>query len=143
MGGELNGEWSQGLILDHIAIATTDLDVGSGPYLALGLRPTEEDEVVESQGVRVRVFEVGGVLLELLAPTRFDSPIQGFLDKRGPGLHHMAFRVPDLKQKIQELQAQEARFIGDSPRPGRAGSSVIFLHPKWGQGALIELVEHP
>lgn len=141
MGGELNN-WTEGLKLDHVAIATLDLDEGSKPYQAMGLHPIEADEQVESQGVRVRVFEVGGVLIELLSPTRADSPIQVFLDKKGPGLHHMAFRVPDLEAKIAELQAQEARFIGDSPRPGRSGSRVIFLHPKWGQGTLIELVEH-
>ncbi|GEM49920.1 methylmalonyl-CoA epimerase [Deinococcus cellulosilyticus] len=143
MGGELNTQWTQGLVLDHVAIATADLDSGSQPYLAMGLKPLEEDEVVESQGVKVRIFEVGSVMIELLSPTRPDSPIQTFLEKKGSGLHHMAFRVPDLQQKIEELQAQEARFIGDAPRPGRAGSRVIFLHPKWGQGALIELVEHP
>ncbi|GGJ37134.1 methylmalonyl-CoA epimerase [Deinococcus roseus] len=145
MAGGLNEqhEWTQDLTLDHVAIATADLQQGSQPYLALGLKALEEDEEVVSQGVRVRVFELQGVLIELLAPTRPDSPIQAFLDKKGPGLHHLAFRVPDLEAKVQELQQQEARFIGDAPRPGRAGSRVIFLHPRWGEGTLIELVEHP
>lgn len=137
------GEPIKGLALDHVAIATPNLELGSAPYVSLGLDPAHADEEVPSQGVMVRVFQVGGTLIELLAPTRPDSPIQVFLDKKGPGLHHMAFRVENLDQKVQDLQATGAQFIGEGPRPGRAGSRVIFLHPRWGQGTLIELVEHP
>ena len=102
------GDAIKGLVLDHVAIATPSLEAGSAPYVALGLGPAHEDETVESQGVRVRVFQVGETLIELLAPTRPDSPIQVFLDRRGAGLHHMAFRVPDLQQKVQE--AKRARW---------------------------------
>ncbi|MFC3833259.1 MULTISPECIES: methylmalonyl-CoA epimerase [Deinococcus] len=129
--------------LDHVAIATPDLDVGSAPYTALGLHPEGPDEDVASQGVRVRAFHVGDTLIELLMPTRDDSPIAAFLEKRGPGLHHTAYRVTDLDAEMTRLMAEGGRFLGSAPTPGRAGTRVAFLHPKWGQGTLIELVEHP
>lgn len=131
------------LVLDHVAIATPDLDAGSAPYLALGLAPEGLDEDVETQGVRVRAFVVGGSLVELLTPTREDSPIAAFLARRGPGLHHLAFRVPDLPAELARLKAEGAALLNEEPRPGRAGSRVAFAHPKWGGGVLIELVEHP
>ncbi|PNY82845.1 methylmalonyl-CoA epimerase [Deinococcus koreensis] len=131
------------MLLDHVAIATPDLEEGSAPYVALGLHPEGPDEEVESQGVRVRAFQVGDSLIELLMPTRPDSPIAVYLDKRGPGLHHIAYRVADLDAEMTRLQAQGARFLRESPTPGRAGTRVNFLHPRWGQGTLIELVEHP
>lgn len=129
--------------LDHVAIATPDLETGSAPYLALGLTPEGPDEEVASQGVRVRAFEVGETLIELLAPTRPDSPVAAFLTRRGPGLHHTAYRVADLEAEMARLGAAGARFLSQAPTPGRAGTRVAFLHPKWGAGTLIELVEHP
>ncbi|WP_180970046.1 VOC family protein [Deinococcus planocerae] len=131
------------LLLDHVAIATPDLDSGSAPYLTLGLTPEGPDEEVASQGVVVRAFVVGESLVELLAPTRPDSPIAGFLERRGPGLHHTAYRVTDLDAEMGRLREAGARFLSDAPTPGRAGTRVAFLHPKWGAGTLIELVEHP
>jgi methylmalonyl-CoA/ethylmalonyl-CoA epimerase len=130
-------------LLDHVAIATPDLETGSAPYVALGLAPEGPDEDVPSQGVRVRAFVVGETLIELLAPTRPDSPVAGFLERRGPGLHHTAYRVADLDAEMTRLRAEGARFLADDPSPGRAGTRVAFLHPRWGAGTLIELVEHP
>lgn len=130
-------------LLDHVAIATPDLDMGSAPYVALGLLPEGPDEDVTAQGVRVRAFVVGETLIELLAPTRPDSPVAGFLARRGPGLHHTAYRVANLDAEMARLRAQGARFLADDPSPGRAGTRVAFLPPKWGAGTLIELVEHP
>lgn len=131
------------LLLDHLAIAAPDLDSGGAPYLALGLTPEGPDEEVASQGVIVRAFAVGESLVELLAPTRPDSPIATFLARRGPGLHHTAYRVADLDAEMARLRGAGARFLSDAPTPGRAGTRVAFLHPKWGAGTLIELVEHP
>ncbi|WP_245900873.1 VOC family protein [Deinococcus yavapaiensis] len=131
------------LHLDHVAIATSDLDVGAAPYVVLGLTPEGPDEEVETQGVRVRAFHVGASLVELLMPTRLDSPIATYLEKRGPGLHHVAFRVPNLEGELARLKAQGAVLLNETPRPGRAGTRVAFLHPRWGGGTLIELVEHP
>ena len=131
------------LTLDHLAIATPDLESGSAPYLALGLHPEGPDETVEGQGVRVRAFVVGGSLIELLSPTRPDSPVATFLTRRGAGLHHLALRVTDLDAEMERLRVARAVFLDDEPRAGRAGTRVAFLHPKWGAGTLIELVEHP
>lgn len=131
------------MLLDHVAIATPDLDAGSAPYLALGLPPEGPDEEVDGQGVRVRAFVVGDTLIELLAPTRPDSPVATFLERRGPGLHHTAYRVADLEAEMARLRTLGARFLSETPAPGRAGTRVAFLHPKWGGGTLIELVEHP
>ncbi|EYB68455.1 glyoxalase/bleomycin resistance protein/dioxygenase [Deinococcus phoenicis] len=131
------------LLLDHVAIATPDLDLGAAPYTALGLTPEGPDEEVAGQGVRVRAFVVGETLIELLAPTRPDSPVAGFLERRGPGLHHTAYRVENLEAEMERLRGLGARFLSETPSPGRAGTRVAFLHPKWGAGTLIELVEHP
>ncbi|WP_424950630.1 VOC family protein [Deinococcus sp.] len=131
------------LHLDHVAMLTFSLNEGSVPYLALGLRPAGEDELVASQGVRVRAFVLGDTLIELLEPQGAASPLSAVLKKRGPGLHHLAFRVGRLEAEIERLSALGARFLNTEPRPGRAGSRVAFLHPNWGGGTLIELVEHP
>ena len=130
------------LSIDHLGIATTDLDLGSAPYLALGLERVGPDEEIASQKVVVRAFQTGSSLIELLAPTEPDSPIAVFLAKRGPGLHHLALRVENLESEISRLQATGANFLNPEPRAGRAGSRVVFLHPRWGAGTLIELVEH-
>jgi methylmalonyl-CoA/ethylmalonyl-CoA epimerase len=130
------------LSIDHLGIATADLETGSTPYLALGLEQLGPDEEIASQKVVVRAYQTGSSLIELLAPTAPDSPITIFLEKRGPGLHHLALHVENLESEISRLQAAGANFLNPKPRAGRAGSRVVFLHPKWGAGTLIELVEH-
>lgn len=127
--------------VDHVGIAVADLDLASEPYLALGLTPLADEEVA-GQGVKVRAFRAGPSLVELLAATRSDSPIARFLARRGPGLHHVAFRSDDLDAEIEALLAHGATFVDPTPRPGRAGTRAVFLHPSWGEGVLIELVEH-
>ncbi len=129
--------------IDHIAIATPDLEVGSLPYVVMGFLPLCPDEEVLEQGVRVRVFRSGESLIELLAPINETSPIAKFLQTKGPGLHHMALRVPSLEPEIVRLRDLGASFLSENPRAGRAGTRVIFLHPKWGAGTLLELIEHP
>ena len=131
------------LSLDHVAIATPDLELGSAPYLALGLTPEGPDEEVPEQGVRVRVFAVGTALIELLSPSGPDGPVAAFLTRRGPGLHHLAFRVDHLEVRLAQLKEAGAQLIDAAPRPGRAGTRVAFVHPAWAGGTLIELVEHP
>jgi methylmalonyl-CoA/ethylmalonyl-CoA epimerase len=128
--------------LDHVAIAVHDLDEGERPYHLLGVMRALEDEEVPSQHVRVRILQLKNGLLELLMPTSNESPIASFLEKRGPGLHHIAFGVDDIEAELARLAAAGARPIDAYPRPGRAGSKVAFLHPKWAGGVLIELVEH-
>lgn len=141
----MNGQLPEPLAghpLDHLGVAVGDIEAASRPYEQLGLTPTGPDEEVGSQGVRVRAFRAGPSLIELLAPTRNDSPIRTFLDKRGPGLHHVALRVEELESEIRRLRALEVPFLTPEPGPGRAGTRVIFIHPKWSGGVLIELVEH-
>ena len=132
----------EGLRLDHVGVAVADLEAATQPYRLLGLAQIGEDEVVASQHVRVRALQVGESLLELLEPTAPESPIAVFLAKRGPGLHHLALRVEHLDDEVTRLVAAGARFISPEPRPGRAGTRVVFLHPKWTGGTLVELVEH-
>ena len=128
--------------IDHIGIATSDLESASIPYRAIGLEPLLPDEDVASQAVRVRAFQAGDSLIELLMPLDASSPIQSFLEKRGAGLHHLALRVDHLETEIARLQLIGAVFISPIPRVGRAGTRVVFLHPRWCGGVLIELVEH-
>lgn len=129
--------------LDHIGIATPDLEAGSAPYLALGLSPEGPDEIVEAQGVNVRVFRVGDAMVELLAPIRPESAIAKYLEKNRPGLHHTAYRVDDIDAEIERLKATGATFLSEKAGAGLHNTRVIFLHPKWGAGTLIELCEHP
>ena len=139
----MSADWVRPERLDHIAIATPDLEVGSVPYAALGLTPEGPDELVEGQGVWVRAYRVGESLIELLAPAHEESPVARFLAQRGPGLHHLALRVADLPAEMARLRAEGAPFLSQAPQAGRAGSRVAFLHPRWAGGTLLELVEHP
>lgn len=132
----------RGWPVDHLGIAVKNLEEATEPYRLLEL-PVLGDEEVASQGVRIRALAAGGVLLELLEPTTPESPIARFIEKRGPGLHHLALRVDSLPREIERLQNEGARFVSSEPRPGRAGSRVVFLHPAWSGGVLLELVDHP
>ena len=134
-----------GLALDHVGIAVADLAAGDA-YAALGWTPDGADGDVPAQGVRVRMLRGGpGPALELLAPLADagdDAPIARYLARRGPGLHHVAFAVPDLDAAMARLIASGAPFIDAAPRPGFGGHRVAFLHPRWTGGVLVELVEH-
>lgn len=131
-----------GLIIDHLGIAVKAIDSASEIYALLGFKAVGDDETIETQGVKVRAFQAGESLLELLEPTREDSPIAKYIEKRGEGLHHVAFRVDNLEAEIERLETQGATFISTEIRGGRAGTRVVFLHPKWAKGVLVELVEH-
>ncbi len=131
----------EGLELDHVAVAVGDLDAGAAPFLLLGLEPAGDDEEPPGQSVRVRALRAGEALVELVAPTAETGPLAGFLQRRGPGLHHLALRVPALDDAVARLTAAGARFVDPTPHAGRAGSRVAFLHPSFGGGVLIELVE--
>lgn len=129
--------------VDHIAIANNDLSKGRAFYeKVLGL-DFHEIEEVPTQKVRAAILTAGAVRIELLEPTAEDSPIARFIEKRGEGLHHIAFQVPDLEAKLKELEAAGVRLIDREPRPGAGGTRIAFLHPAAGSGVLIELVERP
>lgn len=126
--------------IDHVGVAVPDLDAGQAPYAALGVRSVEDEEVPD-QGVRVRLLDTGAGTIELLAPLAADTPVGRFLASRGPGLHHLAFRVADVRHALEAAVSSGLRPIDVVPRPGRAGSRVAFLHPRSVGGVLIELVE--
>jgi methylmalonyl-CoA/ethylmalonyl-CoA epimerase len=127
--------------LDHIAIAVPDLDAAEKIWKeALGLEWKGWEEVPD-QKVLTSMFRAGAVRLELITPTADDSPIAGFLDKRGPGLHHICFEVDNIEVEMVRLEGLGMRLLSETPRPGVEGSRVVFLHPKDTGGVLVELVE--
>ena len=126
-------------VLDHIGIAVKDLSAALAFYRdALGL-DIEAPEEVASQRVRAHFVPVGEAKLELLEATAADSPIAKYVDKRGPGLHHITLRVEDIGAALAQLKARGARLIDKQPRPGAEGSLVAFVHPASAHGVLVEL----
>jgi methylmalonyl-CoA epimerase len=125
--------------LDHIGIAVRDLGEALAFYRdALGLE-VEAPEDVASQHIRAHFVPAGGAALELLEATSPDSPIAKYLEKRGPGMHHLTLRVDDLAAALARLKARGVRLIDESPRPGAHGSLVAFVHPSSAHGVLVEL----
>jgi methylmalonyl-CoA/ethylmalonyl-CoA epimerase len=125
--------------LDHIGIAIADLSSALAFYRdALGLEIDAPEEVA-SQRVRAHFIPAGDTALELLEATSADSPIAGFLAKRGPGLHHITLRVDDIAAALAQLKARGVRLIDEAPRPGAHGSLVAFIHPASAHGVLVEL----
>lgn len=129
--------------IDHVGIAVADLDEAVAFYArAFGMRVVHE-EVNEEQGVREAMLAVGdsGSAIQLLAPLRADSPIGKFLDRRGPGIQQVAYRVDDVDEVSARLRTAGLRLLYDEPRRGTADSRVNFVHPKDAGGVLVELVE--
>jgi len=125
--------------LDHIGIAVADLGQALAFYRdALGLEIDAPEEVA-SQRVRAHFVRVGGAAIELLEPTAPDSPIARFLEKRGPGVHHVTLRVEDLRAALARLKARDVRLIDEVPREGAGGALIAFIHPASTHGVLVEL----
>ncbi|MCX6639108.1 MAG: methylmalonyl-CoA epimerase [bacterium] len=129
--------------IDHIAIAVSDLDAAEKIYRDVLNLHWEGREEVPLQKVITSLFQVGESRIELLQPTAPDSPISAFLEKKGPGLHHIALEVDDVEAKMARLKAQGIRLLNDQPADGVGGSKIVFLHPKDTGGVLVELVEKP
>jgi methylmalonyl-CoA epimerase len=126
-------------VLDHVGIAVQDVAAALSFYRdALGLE-IEAPEEVSSQRVRAHFIPVGGSSLELLEATAPNSPIRSFLDKRGPGLHHITLRVDDIHAAVAHLKARGLKLVDEQPRPGAEGSLVAFIHPSAAHGVLVEL----
>lgn len=126
-------------VLDHVGIAVRALDDALAFYRdRLGLE-IESPEDVQSQRVRAHFMPVGESALELLEATAPESAIAKFVEKRGPGLHHIALRVDDIHAALAELKARGVRLIDEQPRPGAHHSLVAFLHPSSTHGVLVEL----
>jgi len=127
--------------IDHIGIATRGIEESLGFWRdALGLE-VKHTETVEEQGVRVAMLPVGEPRVELLEPTGPDTPVAKFLEKRGPGIHHIAVRVADIRAALARLKSEGARLIDEEPRVGAGGCLVAFVHPAASGGVLLELVE--
>ncbi len=125
--------------LDHVGIAVADLDTAVKFYrdaLGLEILPPEE---VPSQKVRAHFIPLGRSALELLEATSAESPIARFLEKRGPGIHHVTLGVEDVGAALAELRARGVRLIDQVPRPGAEGALVAFIHPSAAGGVLVEL----
>ena len=129
--------------IDHIGIATRGIQDAITFYRdALGLDVVETEEVTE-QKVRVAMLPIGDSRIELLEATSADSPISRFLEKRGPGIHHIAVRVDDIRVALADLKQKGARLIDEEPRKGAGGCLVAFVHPSSTGGVLLELVQNP
>jgi methylmalonyl-CoA epimerase len=125
--------------LDHIGIAVADLAQALAFYRdALGL-DVEPPEEVPSQRVRAHFVPVGEATIELLEPTAADSPIAKFVEKRGPGVHHVTLRVDDIRGALGRLKARGVRLIDEEPREGAGGALIAFVHPASTHGVLVEL----
>ena len=128
--------------IDHIGIAVKSVADALKVYEnAIGLKVSGHDEV-PSEGVRVAMLDIGESRIELLEPTRPDSPIEQFMAKRGEGIHHIAVRVDNIEEAIERLKAAGARLIDPAPRRGAHNTRVAFMHPSSTHGVLLELVEH-
>jgi methylmalonyl-CoA epimerase len=127
--------------LDHIGIAVADLGTVLAFYRDVLDLELEHSEEVATQHVRAHFLAAGGARIELLEATAPDSAIARFLERRGPGLHHVALRVDDLATALAQLRARGVRLIDERPRPGAEGTLVAFIHPSSTQAVLVELTE--
>ncbi len=127
--------------LEHIGIAVKNLDESNRVFAKLLGKPHYKIEAVESEGVRTSFFDVGGIKIELLEATRPDSAIAKFIEKRGEGLHHLAFDADPIENKMNELKIEGFTLLADKPFPGADNKEVVFMHPKTTNHVLIELCQ--
>jgi methylmalonyl-CoA epimerase len=127
--------------IDHVGIAVVDLDAAIARYRELlGVAPSVRKRM-DKDGIDAAMLDLGSTHVELIAPIGPESTISGFLEKRGEGMHHVAYRVDDLRVALAELRRAGARLIDEEPRLGVMGHLVAFVHPKSFGGVLTELVE--
>jgi methylmalonyl-CoA/ethylmalonyl-CoA epimerase len=130
--------------LHHVAIVVYDIADARRTYEdAFGLVPKGDVEFVADQGVDVLVLYAGTQRIELVQPASPTSPVTRFLERRGPGLHHTAYRVDDVAAAIHTLTERGVQMIDDAPRPGSHGTTIAFVHPRSTGGVLVELVQDP
>ena len=128
--------------IHHLGVAVADLDEALATYASLFGAELEHRETVPDQGVEAASVRVGESRLELLAATGADTPVGRFLAKRGPGMHHVAYEVDDLRATLARLADEGAELIDEEPRHGLFGLQVAFVHPDAVHGVLSELVSH-
>ncbi len=127
--------------LEHIGIAVKNLADANALFARLLGREHYKTEEVESEGVKTSFFDLNGVKIELLEATHEDSPIARFIEKRGAGIHHLAFEVADIQASIQHYQQQGFELINPQPKRGADNKLICFLHPKTTNGVLVELCQ--
>jgi methylmalonyl-CoA epimerase len=127
--------------IDHIAIAVKDIEAAIAYYQNAFGATVDHREVVESDGVEEALLKVAESYIQLLTPTRPDSPVAKAIEKRGEGLHHIGYRVNNCAEALAAMIAAGATAIDKAPRPGSRGTTVAFMHPKGSFGTLIELVQ--
>lgn len=127
--------------ISHIGIAVASIEEATPFYRDVLGMEFEGTEVVAEQKVKVAFFAVGESRIELLEPTADDSPVAKFLEKNGPGVHHVAYEVADLEQRLAALKTEGVRLIDESPRTGAHNTRIAFMHPKASGGVLTELCE--
>jgi len=127
--------------VDHIGIAVNSIDIGKSFWADILGLPFEGDETVAEQKVRTAFFPVGESEVELLESTAPDGPISKYIEKKGEGIQHVAFRVDDIDSALAELKQKGIRLIDEKPRKGAGGAKIAFLHPKSTNGVLVELCE--
>jgi methylmalonyl-CoA/ethylmalonyl-CoA epimerase len=127
--------------IDHVGIAVEDLEASIAQYRRLlGIEPTHRERV-EDQGVEEALFPVGTSFIQLLGSLGSDTPVGRWLSSRGPGIHHVAYRVPDVTAALDRMREAGATLIDETPRPGSRGTLIAFVHPRSMGGVLVELVQ--
>ena len=127
--------------IEHIGIAVRDIDEAEKRFSKLLNALSYKREAVESEGVLTSFFQLGETKIELLAATNARSPIHKFIEKKGEGIHHIAFEVEDIFQSIDRMQDEGFRFINPQPKDGADNKRIAFIHPKSTGGILVELCE--
>jgi methylmalonyl-CoA/ethylmalonyl-CoA epimerase len=127
--------------IDHVAIAVNDLEAAIAWYQDVLGATVDHRERVDSDGVEEALLKVADSYIQLLTPTRDDSPVAKYLANKGEGLHHVGYRVADCAVALQSVKNAGGRVIDEAPRPGSRGTTVAFVHPKTSFGTLIELVQ--
>ncbi|MBA3628726.1 MAG: methylmalonyl-CoA epimerase [Actinobacteria bacterium] len=129
--------------IDHVALAVSDLDESLAHLNEVWGLDEATRERVEEQGVEEAMLALGDCCLQLVAPAGKDSRLMRYIERRGEGIHHIAFRVEDLEATLKHLKDKGVELIDDSPRPGGGGSLIAFVHPRSQNGVLIELIQRP
>lgn len=127
--------------VDHIGIAVSNLEEALKFYEKILGMKLEGTEIVEEQKVKVAFLPIGDTEIELLESTEKDGPIAKFIEKKGEGIQHIAYRVDDIEKALEEMREKGIRLIDEKPRYGAGGAKIAFLHPKSTNGVLIELCQ--
>ena len=127
--------------IEHLGIAIKSLETSDNLFAKLLGKSSYKQESVEREGVTTSFYKLGDSKIELLEATNPESPIAKFIDKKGEGIHHIAFAVEDIKAEIERLKAEGFVFISEEPKDGADNKLVVFLHPKSTNGVLVELCQ--